>query len=90
MTPCFGHTGVTFDVLLISLVAAAFKVILRPLEAIFVFDKNGWQCPVWNGRPRLVWNGSLLWACQKTFDAENDKPGPGSLRGHFEAARGRF
>ena len=25
-----------------------------------------------------------------TFDAENDKPGPGSLRGHFEAARGRF
>ena len=25
-----------------------------------------------------------------TFDAENDRPGPGSLRGHFEAARGRF
>ena len=25
-----------------------------------------------------------------TFDAENDGPGPGSLRGHFEAARGRF
>ena len=25
-----------------------------------------------------------------TFDAENDWPGPGSLRGHFEAARGRF
>ena len=24
-----------------------------------------------------------------TFDAENDRPGPGSLRGHFEAARGR-
>ena len=21
-----------------------------------------------------------------TFDAENDRPGPGSLRGHFEAA----
>ena len=23
-----------------------------------------------------------------TFDAENDRPGPGSLRGQFEAARG--
>ena len=25
-----------------------------------------------------------------TFDAENDRPGPDSLRGHFEAARGCF
>ena len=25
-----------------------------------------------------------------TFDAENDKHGPSSLRGHFEAGRGRF
>ena len=25
-----------------------------------------------------------------TFDVENDRLGPGSLRGHFEAARGRF
>ena len=25
-----------------------------------------------------------------TFDAENDRPGPGSLRGNFEAARGHF
>ena len=25
-----------------------------------------------------------------TFDAENDRLGPGSLRGHFEATRGRF
>ena len=25
-----------------------------------------------------------------TFDDENDRPGPSSLRGHFEAARGRF
>ena len=25
-----------------------------------------------------------------TFDAENDRPGLGSLRGHFEATRGRF
>ena len=25
-----------------------------------------------------------------SFDAENDRPGPGSLRGHFEATRGRF
>ena len=25
-----------------------------------------------------------------TFDAENDRPGPGSLRGHFEVASGRF
>ena len=25
-----------------------------------------------------------------TFDAENDRPGPGSLRGHFEAARSSF
>ena len=25
-----------------------------------------------------------------TFDVENDRPGPGSLRGHFEAARGHF
>ena len=25
-----------------------------------------------------------------TFDAENYRPGPGNLRGHFEAARGRF
>ena len=25
-----------------------------------------------------------------TFDAENNRPGPGSLRGHFEAARGHF
>ena len=25
-----------------------------------------------------------------TFDAENDRPGPGSLRGHFEAARGHL
>ena len=24
-----------------------------------------------------------------TFDAENDRPGPGSLRGHFEVARSR-
>ena len=24
-----------------------------------------------------------------TFDTENDRPGPGTLRGHFEAARGR-
>ena len=25
-----------------------------------------------------------------TFDVENDRPGPGSLRGHFEDARVRF
>ena len=25
-----------------------------------------------------------------TFDAENDRPGSGSLRVHFEAARDRF
>ena len=25
-----------------------------------------------------------------TFDVENDRPGPGSLRGHFEAARGHL
>ena len=25
-----------------------------------------------------------------TFDAENDRPGSGSLRGNFEAARGCF
>ena len=25
-----------------------------------------------------------------TFDVKNDRPGPGSLRGHFEAARGYF
>ena len=25
-----------------------------------------------------------------TFDAENDRPGPGCLRGNFEAARGRL
>ena len=25
-----------------------------------------------------------------TFDVENDKPGPSSLRGHFEATRGHF
>ena len=25
-----------------------------------------------------------------TFDAENDRPGPGSLRSQFEAARGRL
>ena len=25
-----------------------------------------------------------------TFDAENDRPGPGSLRGHFEDARGHM
>ena len=25
-----------------------------------------------------------------TFDVENDRPGPGSLRGHFEAAQGRL
>ena len=25
-----------------------------------------------------------------TFDVENDRPGPGRLRGHFEATRGRF
>ena len=25
-----------------------------------------------------------------TFDVENDRPGPGSLRGHFDAARSRL
>ena len=25
-----------------------------------------------------------------TFDVENDRPGPSSLQGHFEAARDRF
>ena len=25
-----------------------------------------------------------------TFGVENDRPGPGSLRGYFEAAHGRF
>ena len=25
-----------------------------------------------------------------TFDAENYRPGPGRLKGHFEAARGHF
>ena len=25
-----------------------------------------------------------------TFDAENGRPGPGSLQGHFEAVQGRF
>ena len=25
-----------------------------------------------------------------TLDVENDRPGPGSLRGHFEATRGCF
>ena len=25
-----------------------------------------------------------------TFDAENDRPGSGSLQGHFEATRDRF
>ena len=45
-----------------------------------------------NGRPCPVWNCSLLGHTLTgvTFDVENDRPGPGSLRGHFEAARGRF
>ena len=56
----------------------------------FRVDMNGRRCPVWNGRSCPVWNGSLLWAYRRTFDAENDKPGHGSLRCHFEAAQSRF
>ena len=39
MAPCFGHTGVTFDAEMIGLVPAAFEVILRPPEAIFLRPK---------------------------------------------------
>ena len=42
-----------------------------------VFVWNGRPCPVWNGLPALGIQGV-------TFDVKNDRPGPGSLRGHFE------
>ena len=61
---------------MIGLVPAASEVILRPPEAVCVFVRNGRQCPVWNG---FGYTGV-------TFDAENDRPGLGSLRGHFEVA----
>ena len=67
---------------MIDLVPAASEVILRLPEAVYVFVRNGRPCP--------VWNGSLFWAYRGNFDAENDRPGPSSLRGHFEAARSRL
>ena len=59
MAPCFGHPGVTFDAENDRPGPAASEVILRQPEAIFVF--------VQNGRPCLVWNGSLLWAYRGNF-----------------------
>ena len=64
---------------MIGLVPAASEVTLRPPEAIFVFVRNDlYRMAPCFGHTRV------------TFDVENDRPGPGSLRGHFEAARGRF
>ena len=46
-------------------------------------------CPEWPAMPCMEWLPAL--GIQRlTFGVENDRPGPGSLRGHFEAARGRF
>ena len=41
-----------------------------------------------NGRPCPVWNGSCFGHTGVTFDDKNDRPGPGSLRGHFEESEG--
>ena len=59
MVPCFGHTGVTFDVEIDMPGPSSLQVILRPPNAIFVFVRNG--------RPCIVWNGSLLWAYRGNF-----------------------
>ena len=64
------------------MVPAASKIILRPPEAIYEEDRRSQREFV----GVFVQNGNLM----VTFDYENHRPGPGSLRGHFEAARGHF
>ena len=67
---------------MIGLVSAAFEVILRPPDAVFAEGHRSRREFVFV----FVQNGHT----GVTFNAENDRPGPGSLRGHFEATRGRF
>ena len=43
-----------------------------------------------NGSHALYGMAPCFWHIGGTFDVKNDRLGPGSLRGHFEAARGRY
>ena len=43
-----------------------------------------------NGRPCHDGMAPCFGHTRVTFDVENDRPGPSSLRGHFEATQGRF
>ena len=71
---------------MIVLVPAASKVILRQPEAVFETKMLCWS--------RSDWWPSVVASCfghtGVTFDAENDRPGPGSLRGHFGAPEDIF
>ena len=40
--------------------------------------------------PCMEWLPACFGHTGVTFDDENDRPGPSSLRGHFDAARGRY
>ena len=86
MAPCFGHTGVTFD-------AENDRPGSGSLRGHFDAARGRFM------RLTLCWSRSDRWPSAGTscfghtgvtFDAENDRPGPGSLQVHFEAARGYF
>ena len=70
---------------MIGLVPAASEVILRPPEAVF-----GDACLSGMAGHAMYGMASCFGHTGVTCDAENYRPGPVSLQGHFEAARGRF
>ena len=71
---------------MIGLVSAVSEVILRAPEAVF-FETEGFvDREATCGPPQELY--SWFGHTGVTFDAKNDRPGPGSLRGHFYDARG--
>ena len=89
MAPCFRHTGVTFD-------AENDRAGPGSLRGHFEAARGRLRvCPEWPAMSCMA--GNVLYGMAScfghtgvTFDAENDRPGPGSLRGHFEDARGHI
>ena len=80
---------------IIVLVPATSEVILRPPEAVcreikILFACNLFACLSGMASHALYGMTPCFGLTGVTFDAENDRPGPGSIRGHFEATRGFF
>ena len=86
MAPCFGHTGVTFDTENDGSGLGSLRGHFEGARGRF-FETEGFvDREATCGPPQELY--SCFGHTGVTFDSKNDRPGPGSLRGHFYDARG--